>query len=81
MLTFALLALLADGITTKMGFDRGGYEANPLFRNLVGWCVVNALLLGFMFWKLNRPEGWAAYGAVHLLVALWNVYQIRKGGT
>lgn len=79
MLIFALLALAADGVTTRLALNRGGREANPLFRSLRGWCIINAVLLVFMFWQLNRPEGWAGFGAVHLLVALWNVYQLRKG--
>lgn len=74
----AIIALLLDGITTWAASARGGREANPVFKSVNGFAVVNAALLGFMFWKLDYPQAWAAYGGVHLLAALWNGYQLWR---
>lgn len=74
----ALVALALDLVTTELGLRAGGRELNRLTKSRWARYGVNAALLGIMFVFLNEPVAWQAFGAVHLLAAGWNVYQLVK---
>ncbi len=74
--TAAFIALVLDLWSTAYGIKLGARELDSAMGGK--WRYAYSAFIVVMVAILNQPVAWQAFGAVHLLAAGWNTYQIVK---